>query len=83
MDVIRADRDSERRGLMTITLNRPDKMNGINLQMHEELQRAKAEFRQALTPAQQVRFDELLKQQHRFKEQHRFNSSSTALTNSI
>src|SRR5947207_12931654 len=46
MDVIRADRDSERRGLMTITLNRPDKMNGINLQMHEELQQVCRELQE-------------------------------------
>jgi hypothetical protein len=58
-------------------------MEPIVPQMHEELQRAKAEFRQALTPAQQVRFDELLKQQHHFKEQHRLSPSGTAATNSI
>ena len=58
-------------------------MEPIVPQMHEELKRAKAEFRQVLTPAQQVRFDELLKQQQHFKEQRHLNSSGTAATNSI
>ena len=58
-------------------------MEPIVPQMHEELQRAKAEFRQVLTPAQQVRFDDALKQQQLFKEQHRWNSSGKAATNSI
>ena len=56
--------------------------------LRQELQRAKAEFREILTPAQQAHFDELLKQQPRFKE-HRPGShlgpsfTNTAATNSI
>jgi enoyl-CoA hydratase/carnithine racemase len=38
METILFERDPERAGLATITLNRPDKLNGINLKMHEELQ---------------------------------------------
>jgi Spy/CpxP family protein refolding chaperone len=64
-------------------------MEPVAPQLHQELLRAKAEFREVLTPDQQVRFDELLKQQQRWKEQHRYPERSapaqtnTALTNSI
>ena len=37
--------------------------------VREELQRTKAEFREALTPEQQKRFDELLKQQQQQQQQ--------------
>jgi Spy/CpxP family protein refolding chaperone len=39
--------------------------------IHAELQRTKDEFRQILTPAQQVRFDELLRHSMRGREPHR------------
>ena len=64
-------------------------MEPVAPQLHQELQRAKAEFRQALTPAQQDHFDQLLKQQQRFKEQRRWPTHSepsltnAAATNSI
>jgi Spy/CpxP family protein refolding chaperone len=64
-------------------------MEPVAPQLHQELQRAKAQFREILTPDQQVRFDELLKQQQRWKEQHRSSERSepslnnTAFTNSI
>jgi hypothetical protein len=63
-------------------------MEPVAPQLHQELQRARAEFRDILTPVQQTRFDELLKQQQRFKE-HRSGLHSepsitnTAVTNSI
>lgn len=37
-DLIRVDRDSELDGLLTITLDRPDKLNALNIAMHDELQ---------------------------------------------
>jgi Spy/CpxP family protein refolding chaperone len=46
-------------------------MEPVSPLLHQELQRAKAEFREVLTSEQQVRFDELLKRQQRFREQHR------------
>jgi Spy/CpxP family protein refolding chaperone len=64
-------------------------MEPVSPQLHLELQRAKSEFRDALTPPQQERFDDLLKQAQRFKEQHRSlghpqpSLTNTAITNSI
>ena len=40
METIRIDRDEQLPGLTTITLSRPDKLNAINVTMHEELQQA-------------------------------------------
>jgi enoyl-CoA hydratase/carnithine racemase len=40
METIRIERDSELPGLVTITLNRPDKLNAINFRMHSEIQDA-------------------------------------------
>ena len=52
--------------------------------LHQELERAKAEFREVLTPEQQARFDELLKQQQHFKQQHRWpNRVEPGLTNAF
>lgn len=39
MDTLLVERDSELPGLITITLNRPDKLNAISFTMHRELQR--------------------------------------------
>lgn len=38
METLRVERDAELAGLVTITLNRPDKLNAINFRMHAELQ---------------------------------------------
>ena len=40
METILVERDSELDGLVTITLNRPEKLNAINGAMHRELQEA-------------------------------------------
>jgi hypothetical protein len=55
-------------------------MEPVAPQLRQELQRAKAEFRDALTPAQQDRFDQLLKQQQRFKEHHPSGRPEPSLT---
>jgi enoyl-CoA hydratase/carnithine racemase len=44
METIRLERDPELPGLATLTLNRPDKLNAITFQMHEEIQQACAEL---------------------------------------
>lgn len=64
-------------------------MEPIGPLLHQELRRAKAEFRDVLTPEQQVRFDQLLKRQQHFKDQRRPTGRSepgltnTPATNSI
>jgi enoyl-CoA hydratase/carnithine racemase len=45
METILVERDPELAGLVTITLNRPDKLNAISLRMHQELQEACRELR--------------------------------------
>jgi len=52
--------------------------------LHAELQRTKEEFRQVLTPAQQARFDQLLKHPPRSRDSHRSAgvSEPPPLTNS-
>jgi enoyl-CoA hydratase/carnithine racemase len=40
VETITVERDSELPGLVTITLNRPEKLNAINFRMHAELQQA-------------------------------------------
>ena len=48
-------------------------MEPVTPRMREEVQRAKVEFRDALTVDQQVRFDELIKQQQRPHDPRRPN----------
>ena len=48
-------------------------MEPVSPLMREEIKRTKDEFREALTPEQRRRFDELLKQQQRPRDQHRPN----------
>jgi len=43
--------------------------------IHDEVHQIKEEFRQALTPAQQAHFDELVRQQQQSREQHRSPAS--------
>ena len=38
METLLVERDSELRGLVTITLNRPEKLNAISFRVHAELQ---------------------------------------------
>lgn len=56
-------------------------MEPVVPQLHQELQRAKAEFRAVLTPAQQTRFDDLLKLQQRFKERRSSGRAGPGFTN--
>lgn len=59
-------------------------MEPVGPQLHQELQRAKAEFREVLTSEQQTHFDELLKQQQqRFREHRWLNRSEPAFTNAV
>jgi enoyl-CoA hydratase/carnithine racemase len=44
-DTIKVERDNELEGLITVVLNRPESLNAINRQMHEELQAACRELR--------------------------------------
>ncbi len=46
-------------------------MEPVRPQLQEEVRKAKAAFRDALTPEQQARFDELLKQEQRPRENRR------------
>ena len=56
-------------------------MEPVVPQLHTELQRAKGEFREVLTPAQQARFDDLLKLQQRFKERRTIGRPEPATNN--
>ena len=38
LETVRVERDAELPGLMTVTLHRPEKLNAINVQMHDDLQ---------------------------------------------
>lgn len=46
-------------------------MEPVNPKIREELQRTRDEFRALLTPEQQTRFDEMVKQQQRARDQRR------------
>src|SRR4051794_10291633 len=39
-ELIRVERDPDLDGLVTITLDRPDKLNALNVALHDELQTA-------------------------------------------
>jgi enoyl-CoA hydratase/carnithine racemase len=45
METLLVERDAELPGLMTVALNRPDKLNAINQQMHADLQEVCARLR--------------------------------------
>lgn len=49
METVRLDRDAELPGLATITLDRPQKLNAINHQMHDDLQAACRELQDDTT----------------------------------
>lgn len=46
-------------------------MTPISAQLHEQLQKTRNEFREVLTPEQQARFDEFLKQEKRSHDSRR------------
>jgi Spy/CpxP family protein refolding chaperone len=50
-------------------------MMPVSAQVHEELQKTRQEFREILTPEQQARFEELLKQEKHSHESRRGNAS--------
>jgi hypothetical protein len=56
-------------------------MEPVGPQLRQEVQRAKVEFREVLTPAQQERFDLILKQQQRFKDHRPGGRQESILTN--
>lgn len=58
-------------------------MEPVSPQLRQELLRAKSEFREILTPAQQTRFDDLLKQQQLLKERRSGQHPESSITNTI
>ena len=55
-------------------------MEPISSEFHAESKRAKEEFRAVLTPQQQIRFDELVKYQHRARDERHQSSHDRSPT---